>query len=67
MDKFIGYCSLPCLSKKNRLNIKIKNEIDLNENNKSDIMVGKQVWKMSELEIEEFEKDKSYMWWNNES
>ena len=63
VDKFIGYCSLPYLKSSNRLNILIDNKIGLIDNNQSSIICGQQVWTMSEKEIEEFEKDDSYMWW----
>mgnify|MGYP003972547225 CR=1 FL=1 len=64
VDKFIGYCSLSynCISEK--LNIIVNNKIGLIDNNESTIICGKQVWTMSETEIEEFEKDDSYMWWD---
>lgn len=64
IDKFIGYCSLPYNCVENRLGINVDNKISLIENNLSEIRIGKQVWTMSETEIEEFEKDDSYMWWD---
>ena len=48
----------------NRLGINVDNKISLIENNLSEIRIGKQVWTMSETEIEEFEKENSYMWWD---
>ena len=42
----------------------VNNKIGLIDNNESTIICGKQVWTMSETEIEEFEKDDSYMWWD---
>lgn len=68
VDKFIGYCSLPCIDDKKRLKIKIENKIGLISNIESNIKCGKQVWTMSESEIEMSEKDTDYMWWDkNES
>lgn len=64
VDKFIGYCALPYVNPKNRINVIIDNKVGLVENNVSEIRRGKQVWEMSEIEIENFEKDKSYMWWD---
>ena len=55
---------MPYVNPKNRINIIIDNKVGLVENNVSEIRRGKQVWEMSEIEIENFEKDKSYMWWD---
>jgi len=64
IDKFIGYCSLPYNCLENRLEIHVDNKISLIENNLSEIKRGKQVWEMNEAEIDEFENDDNYMWWD---